>query len=70
MSTITATFNRYTNDQDTTETYLRDHSGERVTVLGPLDLDHDEFTMSRIRFADGHTSEAFDDELTEWRLEK
>lgn len=73
MGTITATFNRYTDDQDTTETYLRDHSGERVAVLGEVPLgeyDRNEVgVMHRIAFPDGHEADAFNDELTEWRLQ-
>lgn len=70
--TITAKFNRYTAERNTSETYLRDHSGERVTVLGevPLDeYDRDEVgVMHRITFPDGTEADAFNDELSEWRL--
>jgi hypothetical protein len=66
--TITAKFKHY--DPANSEADLHGHSGERVTVLGEVDLDHDEFTVSRVRFPDGEVHDAFNDELSEWRLEK
>ena len=67
MGRVTAEFRHYS--PGTSETELADHSGQRVEVLGAVELDHDEFTMSQVRFADGHEADAFNDELSEWRLE-
>jgi hypothetical protein len=60
MSKITATFR--TNDLA-----LAAHNGERVTVQGETP---DGPGMQRIVFPDGKHEDAFDAELTEWRLEK
>lgn len=59
-----ATFRHY--DAGNSEHALQAHSGEHVEIIGPLELDHEEFTMSRVRFPDGTEGEAFDDELSDW----
>lgn len=58
-----ATFRHY--DRSNSEKELQAHDGERVEIIEPIPLDHDEFTMSKVRFLDGTEGEAFDDELTE-----
>ena len=58
----TAIFTAY--DLTNSESDLHRHSGQTVDVLGKVDLDHDEFTMYKVRFSDGFQAEAFDDELT------
>lgn len=63
----TAKFQPY--DRSNSEVELHKHSGERVTILGPYPLDHDEFTMSHVRFPDGSRAEVFDDELSDWEGE-
>ncbi len=57
--TITAKF--HTEDET-----LAAHNGERVTVQGETP---DEPGMQCIIFPDGRHEDAFDTELTEWRLE-
>jgi hypothetical protein len=67
----TAIFTRYVDDPSTSEQYLRDHSGERVTVHGELENpDRDEVgAIFNIEFADGTKHEAFWDELSDWQPE-
>lgn len=66
--TITATFK-------TGDTALRHHNGERVTVVGELAADdrtgydpQEVGVMHLIHFPDGSDADAFNDELSEWRL--
>jgi hypothetical protein len=59
--TITATFK-------TDDTTLRHHNGERVTVVGELAADDRPGIMHLIHFPDGSDADAFNDELSEWRL--
>lgn len=59
----TAIFKHY--DPSNSEAKLIEHDGERVKILGEVPLDHDEFSMVEIEFADGTTDQAFSDELIE-----
>jgi hypothetical protein len=40
------------------------HTNQHVEILYEHDLDHKEFRMFRIRFADGYEHDAFEDELS------
>lgn len=65
----TATFNRYVDDPTTWEQELHKRSGQRVRVFGKVDNpDEDEIggPMFHITFDDGYSSEAFDEELSDW----
>lgn len=59
----TATFKHY--DRSNSEAVLQTHDGERAEIIEEIPLDHEEFVMFKIRFADGVEAEAFDDELTD-----
>lgn len=61
MGTITATFR-------TKDDALAAHNGERVTVAGEQINDDGELLI-RVTFPDDTTDDAFNDELTDWRLE-
>lgn len=69
---ITAVFRRYVADPSTSEVYLHQHSGERVTVIGELGTlgvayDRDDTgDILRVRFADGTFQDVFLDELSDW----
>ena len=67
MGKITATF-------ETADTDLCQHNGERVIVNGEIDPDlydrDDVGVMHYVTFPDGIDMDVFNDELTEWRLEK
>lgn len=61
----TAIFKRYSDDPTTSETELRNRSGQIVTVTEKVLADPDDnIWMYFITFADGFTAEAFEDELT------
>lgn len=61
----TAIFKRYSDDLTTSETELRNRSGQIVTVTEKVLADPDDnIWMYFITFADGFTAEAFEDELT------
>lgn len=65
--TITATFK-------TDDTTLRHRNGQRVAVVGelnPSEYDREEVgVMHLIHFPDGTDADAFNDELSDWRLQK
>lgn len=69
---ITATYTRYVNDPTTSETYLHEHSGERVVIHGDLanfgvEYDREDVgPMYRGEFADGAIYPLFEDELSDW----
>lgn len=67
----TATFNRYVKDSTSAEKFLNDHSGERVEVKGVVpQVDETEVgIMHFVQFSDGSIHEAFNDELSEWKVE-